>query len=461
MRERGRQLPLSGTIAGLRRNLAALPSIAACVALSLAVTLAAQDPTGPQIPIPQPPAPAPQQAPQKPPADQQAPSQPQAPLQPQTPSSAPAQAPPASAPAAEPQPAANAPAPVANATRGEPSDVPGITEDELRQQLQGKTFFLRGGYLDNTLHFDDNGVLGGNSPQASYTLSLVEITRVRLDKKHLELEGVRYGLHFLGALPSEDQTSAYDKVRLTTKKKPLRITIDREEVVKPKKEKENKKKGAPPKGGSAAAVTAPGAAGQAAAPAPLEIGRHGVTVTISQDHANRALRRALDRIFSAGIDSRMISTLPDYWQLYYKSVTTKQEFRPDDPAVLRETQVDRRARLLSVFEPPSNEYAQNNGVAGMALYRVVVKPDGTPGQIAVARPIGFGLDENAVDAIRKAKFEPAMKDGKPVPVLLDLVVQFRIYSKRTAAVASASARPAEPEGPVLPGPYSVSLPKPQ
>ena len=74
----------------------------------------------------------------------------------------------------------------------------------------------------------------------------------------------------------------------------------------------------------------------------------------------------------------------------------------------------------------------------MALYHtVIVGPDGKPGEIAVARPIGFGLDENAVEAIRSAKFEPAMKDGKPVPVLLDLVVQFRIYSKRTSTAAAS------------------------
>jgi hypothetical protein len=90
----------------------------------------------------------------------------------------------------------------------------------------------------------------------------------------------------------------------------------------------------------------------------------------------------------------------------------------------------------------------------MALYHTVVGADGKPGEIAIGRPIGFGLDESAVDSIRKARFEPAMKDGKPVPVMLDLVVQFRIYSQRTAAASGAEAgdKPAEP---VLPGPYTV------
>jgi hypothetical protein len=73
----------------------------------------------------------------------------------------------------------------------------------------------------------------------------------------------------------------------------------------------------------------------------------------------------------------------------------------------------------------------------------------------VARPIGFGLDENAVEAIRKASFEPAIKDGKPVPVVLDLVVQFRIYSKRTAA-AGTQLPDESPAGPLLPGPYTLA-----
>jgi TonB family protein len=119
--------------------------------------------------------------------------------------------------------------------------------------------------------------------------------------------------------------------------------------------------------------------------------------------------------------------------------------------------VDQKARLLTTFEPESNEFAQANGVAGMALYYTVVGPDGKAQEIAVGRPIGFGLDENAVAAIRKASFQPAIKDGKPVPVLLDLVVQFRIFSQRTA-VASQPVPADKPSEPVLPGPYSLQHP---
>jgi TonB family protein len=171
-------------------------------------------------------------------------------------------------------------------------------------------------------------------------------------------------------------------------------------------------------------------------------------------HANKVLRDAIGRVFAIGMDDQLMTSLPDFWKLYYQAVSDKTDYRPKDPAVLRQGAVDKKAKLLTVFQPESNEYAQANSVYGMAVYHTVIGPDGKPAEIAVARPIGFGLDESAVDSIRKASFEPAMKDGKPVPVLLDLVVQFHIYSKRTSETSKPEDAAKAPE-PSLPGPYSV------
>jgi TonB family protein len=363
----------------------------------------------------------------------------------------------------------------------------GITEEELKQMLVGKTFYLRGGYLDDSLSFNEHGKLASRSPVGSYTLNMVQIDKVHLSKHKVELEGVRYGLHFSNQLAFEDPTTAYDKVRVTPKKKVLHITIDRESVVKPKKEKEPKKQGKPAAApavpgtapapaaspsGTQSPATQPSAAASVAEPADepdtdqanAEIADakpeerpadpDSVTSTTSPAHATMLLKQALDAMFAPGLDERMMAAMPDFWKLYYKAVAEKADYRPTDPSVLRQSTVDKKARLLSTFEPDSNQFAQDNGVAGMALYHTVIGPDGVPGEIAVARPIGFGLDENAVKAIRAAKFEPAEKDGKPVPVLLDLVVQFRIYSKRTN-VKETPEEAAKPAEPVLPGPYSV------
>jgi outer membrane biosynthesis protein TonB len=374
-----------------------------------------------------------------------------------------------------------------------------IVEEELRQQLVGKPLYLRGGYLSDNLNFDQHGRLLGSSPRSSYTLSAIEIDRVRLTRRKVELEGIRYGLHFLGALPYEDPTKALDRVRITPKKKLVKLTIDREIVIKPKAIKEKGEgrlwgrkvkddawtaEEQLPEVSEANQATAPAAAAPAAAstPAPAASEAPASTpaaaleasaatpvavapetertadlesgTTTSPAYAAAMLKSALDRIFAPGLDDRMMAAMPDFWKLYYQAAAAKTDYRPADPAILRQNTVDKKAKLISTFEPDSNEYAQANGVAGLALYHVVIGADGKPGEIAVGRPIGFGLDENAVESIRKAQFQPAIKDGHPVPVLLDLVVQFRIYSKRTA-VMSAPGSADQPAGPVLPGPYSL------
>ncbi len=330
------------------------------------------------------------------------------------------------------------------------TDAAEITEDDVKRQLEGKSFYLRSGYLENSLRFNYQGQLMGSAPQTSYTLSVIEIHKVHLSKARLEIEGIRYGLHFQSAQPTEDPIEESEKVRVTPKKKVFRIVIFRENKgdFKDKGEKtkkQKKQKGAPPDSASAAQ-------GQAASgDAQESLGPHG--------RANQTLETAIDHVLAAKIDDRMLASLPDYWQFYFKAAARKSDYKPSDPAVLRQSAVDQKARLLSTFDPPSNEYAQSAGVVGVAAYHVVVTESGRPGEIAIARPIGVGLDENAVASIRKASFAPALKNGKPVPVVLDVLVQFRIYSKATGA---ASAEPvsaaATPQAAPLPGPYSVGQP---
>jgi TonB family protein len=341
----------------------------------------------------------------------------------------------------------------------------GMTEEELKQMLVGKALYLRGGYLENSLNFDEHGKLIGHSPQGSYTLSAIQIDHAHLSKRKVELTGARYGLHFLGQLAFEDPSSALDRVRITPKKKFVKITIDREQVVLPKKKKEVKPvKEKNKKGKSAVAAGAqPAAAPETAqaTPAVLPVveapAERGGAITVSPAHTTKVLKEALDQIFAQGLDERMMAAMPDFWKLYYEAVAAKADYRPKDPSIYRQNTVDQKAVLLSKFEPDSTEFAQQCAVAGMAQYHAVVGPDGKVTEVAISRPIGFGLDENAVDAIRKAHFQPAMKDGKPVAVMLNLDVPFRIFSKRTNVHSDPEAvsKPAEP---IMPGPYSAARP---
>ncbi len=143
------------------------------------------------------------------------------------------------------------------------------------------------------------------------------------------------------------------------------------------------------------------------------------------------MNKALDNIFASDIDRSLMSHLPDYWQEYFTSKSQHRQFMPADGNIKVVSEGMTPPKVLNSIDPSSNEYAQKYGIAGIELLRTVVDANGIPRQMAIARPIGFGLDEKAVEAIKNSRFRPATLNGQPVPVVIDLVVTFRIYSNWT------------------------------
>ena len=348
------------------------------------------------------------------------------------------EAPAAIAPVATPAPAAPA------AAAFDPSllkSTAPLTEDALRARFQGKTIFLRGSYLGDDLNFDVDGNVQGSPSVGSFTLSAFEVRKVKLSKHKLELEADRYGLHFFGALPYEDESASYDKVKIS--KKPVHITIERELIVVPKVKKDKVKKDAPSPAQLAAAQTlktrdaaspADPATGtiQAAPPATVAAAKESeAPAGVSPAHSAVLMNKALNNIFATDIDQSMMAKLPDYWQQYFTSKSEHKQYMPADGNIKVVSEGVTPPRVLNSIDPSSNEYAQKYGIAGMELLRTVVDATGVPRQMAIARPIGFGLDEKAVEAIKNSHFRPATLNGQPVPVVVDLVVTFRIYSNRT------------------------------
>jgi periplasmic protein TonB len=58
---------------------------------------------------------------------------------------------------------------------------------------------------------------------------------------------------------------------------------------------------------------------------------------------------------------------------------------------------------------------------------IVVSAEGRTTNIRVANSLGMGLDQKAIDAVKRWKFKPAMQDGKPVPVQMAVEVDFHLY----------------------------------
>ena len=66
---------------------------------------------------------------------------------------------------------------------------------------------------------------------------------------------------------------------------------------------------------------------------------------------------------------------------------------------------------------------------GSVLLSLVVGADGLPRDIQVARPLGLGLDESAVDNVRAWQFKPGTRNGTPVAVFVNEEVFF--HAQRT------------------------------
>jgi len=78
-------------------------------------------------------------------------------------------------------------------------------------------------------------------------------------------------------------------------------------------------------------------------------------------------------------------------------------------------------------DPEYSEEARKAKYQGVCVLSLIVGPDGKPRDIKIVRSLGLGLDEKAIQAVNQWKFEPAMKDGKPVAVAINVEVQFRLY----------------------------------
>lgn len=82
--------------------------------------------------------------------------------------------------------------------------------------------------------------------------------------------------------------------------------------------------------------------------------------------------------------------------------------------------------ILSKVEPEYSEEARKAKWQGTVVLSLVVDDQGRPQGLKVVRSLGLGLDQKAIEAVEKWRFRPGMKDGKPVPVMATIEVNFRL-----------------------------------
>jgi TonB family protein len=83
--------------------------------------------------------------------------------------------------------------------------------------------------------------------------------------------------------------------------------------------------------------------------------------------------------------------------------------------------------LIYAPDPEFSDEARRAKYQGVCVVGLIVDPTGNPQRVHVVRPLGMGLDEKALEAVRQYKFKPALYKGKAVAVEVDIEVNFRIY----------------------------------
>jgi len=100
---------------------------------------------------------------------------------------------------------------------------------------------------------------------------------------------------------------------------------------------------------------------------------------------------------------------------------------PTEPPVYTGKQVDRKILLAMKPEPRYTEPARMNAITGTVVLKCIFSPNGMVENIRTVSGLPYGLTEQSIQAARKIKFIPAMKDGKYVGMWMQLEYNFNLY----------------------------------
>ena len=270
-----------------------------------------------------------------------------------------------------PPPAAAAPTPAPPPPGAAPTD-PDLAAAE---NLIGKALFLRGFYVSNNLAYDASGKVEGAPRPTDWTLAAINVLKAtRQGPDALELEGVRVAIRY------NPDAHEFQRHPLNNEKMKLLIQL----------------------------------APRGADPAP----------------DSRQLPATLAAIFAIGIDPALQRSMPPLWRHYFDPnlpwppdrLTAETIYpmfgQPDQPKDVTPPV------LAHKTDAGFTDAARHDTVKGQVQLRMVVDADGVPQRIFVTRPLGYGLEERAAEALAKDRFNPAQRAAKPVAAAIVVNLDF-------------------------------------
>jgi TonB family protein len=227
--------------------------------------------------------------------------------------------------------------------------------------LVGKGLFLRGFYLNNDLTYDAAGRVQGSPRVGDWTVAAVNVLKVeRRGADEIELDGVRAAVRY--------NTDTHEFQRHVLNEEKMRLLM--------------------------------------------------------KDPGNtKQLEAAFAAMFSVGIDPALQRSMPDYWRHYFDPALAWPQdelqgqtiyalygasalYGTDQAKDVTAPKVEHRV------DAKYGDFAVRDKVQGAMQLRLVVDSTGAPLRIAISRPLGYGLDAGAVEAMRKWRFTPGDTRGR-------------------------------------------------
>jgi len=262
----------------------------------------------------------------------------------------------------------------------------------LEPELMGNVFMLRGFPSEKDLKFDSQCNPIGTVHQGSWTLGEMQVEKIEAKGDEVILTGRRSGFAW------DATTGQMRKVRL------------------------EKGKG--------------------------KDGDIKVRITIAgpfSDQPAEFVKRVKVSIFIVDFQE-MQNLTPSYWHNYLTGTTNKKTSETDASKTKPASDLDLAAKTANgepiyrvgkghvsapkpVYSPdPSyTEAARAARFQGVSVLSAVVLSTGQIADVQIVRPLGLGLDDQAVAVVKTWRFEPAKRDNEPAAVAINIEVSFKLY----------------------------------
>jgi TonB family protein len=252
------------------------------------------------------------------------------------------------------------------------------TEARLKQEYASKTITLRRFYSASFLHYNRTGALQSRSEEGPWTLwSKVQVTAIKLNPDNVEIAGRREFVRFR----HHSNRPATMEFLHTDHSVAIRIDLD----------------------------AAPTGDGVHAALARVLVGSNEEFVTVAPPYWREFLRREM------GGASRQTG-----------GGDQPQSGSPSEAVPVRVNPGVAHTRLLREVRPQYPLIARQLNAQGSVILRVIIGTSGQSRDVWILSPVGIGLDDAAVEAVRQWIFRPWMVDGKDIEVQTEVTVKYQL-----------------------------------